>query len=285
MSRNRKRAGRDVERSLLLYLEEIGKIPLNTPEEEIELAKRAHSGDKKALEKLIKANLRFVVSIAKQYQNQGLSLADLINEGNLGLLKAVSKFDENRGFKFISYAVWWIRQSILYALAEQSRIIRLPVNRISTLHKIGKAHSNLEQEFGRTPTLGEIAEKLEMNNDALNDTLQLSSSHLSLDSPFSEDDSNSLQDIIGDEKAPAPDNELMRASLLHEIDKALTTLSEREAEIVSLYFGLNRTRALTLEEIGERFHLTRERVRQIKEKAIKKLRRNKRSNNLRAFAY
>ncbi len=283
MARTKKRRGREVDRSLDLYLKEIGRTPLITAEDEVRLAKRIHKGDEKALADLVKANLRFVVSVAKQYQNQGLSLADLINEGNIGLIKAAKRFDEKRGFKFISYAVWWIRQSILQALAEQSRIVRLPLNRVGTLHKIGKAHSNLEQEYGRTPSTSEIAEKLEIGTDEVNDTLQISNTHLSLDAPFTDGDSNSLKDILQDDFSPLPDTDLVKGSLTGEIEKVLSTLTEREAEVISLYFGLNRERALTLEEIGERFNLTRERVRQIKEKAIKRLRHATRSRNLRAY--
>lgn len=274
---------RDVDRSLDLYLKEIGETPLLTPEEEVELAKRIHKGDQEALEKLTKANLRFVVSVAKQYQNQGLSLADLINEGNIGLIKAAKRFDEKRGFKFISYAVWWIRQSILQALAEQSRIVRLPLNRVGTLHKIGKTASRLEQESGRAPSTSEIAQELDMDEEEISATLQISNTHLSLDRPFTEGESNSLKDVIEDEKSPAPDAEAMQESLKEEIERVLATLSEREAEVISLYFGINRERALTLEEIGEQFGLTRERVRQIKEKAIKRLQHVTRSRNLRAY--
>ena len=274
---------RDVDRSLDLYLKEIGETPLLTPEEEVELAKRIHKGDQEALEKLTKANLRFVVSVAKQYQNQGLSLADLINEGNIGLIKAAKRFDEKRGFKFISYAVWWIRQSILQALAEQSRIVRLPLNRVGTLHKIGKTASRLEQESGRAPSTSEIAQELDMDEEEISATLQISNTHLSLDRPFTEGESNSLKDVIEDEKSPAPDAEAMQESLKEEIERVLATLSEREAEVISLYFGINRERALTLEEIGEQFGLNRERVRQIKEKAIKRLQHVTRSRNLRAY--
>jgi len=283
MARPKKRNGRDVDRSLDLYLKEIGKTPLITAEQEIELAKKIHKGDHKALGDLVQANLRFVVSVAKQYQNQGLSLADLINEGNIGLIKAAKRFDEKRGFKFISYAVWWIRQSILQALAEQSRIVRLPLNRVGTLHKIGKAHSHLEQDLGRSPSTNEIAEKLDMDSHEVNDTLQISNTHLSLDAPFSDGDSNSLKDILQDDFSPLPDGDILRTSLSSEIEKVLSTLTEREAEVISLYFGLNRERALTLEEIGERFNLTRERVRQIKEKAIRRLRHATRSKNLRSY--
>jgi RNA polymerase primary sigma factor len=283
MIKKKKRASRDVDRSLDLYLKDIGKTPLISAEEEIFLAKKIHKGDQDSLTKLVKANLRFVVSVAKQYQNQGLSLADLINEGNIGLIKAAKRFDEKRGFKFISYAVWWIRQSILQALAEQSRIVRLPLNRVGTLHKIGKAHSNLEQEFGRAPSTNEIAKKLDMNSTEVTDTLQISNTHLSLDAPFSDGDSNSLKDILRDDLSPSPDTDLLKESLGSEIEKVLSTLTEREAEVISLYFGLNREHALTLEEIGERFNLTRERVRQIKEKAIKRLRHATRSKNLRSY--
>ncbi len=276
-------AKRDVDRSLDLYLKEIGETPLLEANQEIELAQRIHSGDQDALEQLTKANLRFVVSVAKQYQNQGLSLADLINEGNIGLIKAAKRFDEKRGFKFISYAVWWIRQSILQALAEQSRIVRLPLNRVGTLHKIGKTASELEQEFGRAPSTDEIAEELDMTVSEIHSTLQISNSHLSLDQPFTEGESNSLKDVLEDEKSPSPDEDVMRISLKREIERVLGTLSEREAEVITLYFGINRDKALTLEEIGERFGLTRERVRQIKEKAIKRLKHSTRSKNLRAY--
>ncbi|MCK5832775.1 RNA polymerase sigma factor RpoD/SigA [bacterium] len=283
MNKKRKISGRDVDRSLDIYLKEIGKTPLITAEDEFKLAVGIRNGDKEAMPKLIKANLRFVVSVAKQYQNQGLSLADLINEGNIGLIKAAKRFDEKRGFKFISYAVWWIRQSILQALAEQSRIVRLPLNRVGALHKIGKAHSKLEQKYGRSPSTKEIADKLNMAAEEVSDTLQISNSHLSLDAPFTEGDTNSLKDILKDNHSPSPDRELLKTALSSEIEKVLSTLTEREAEVISLYFGLNRERALTLEEIGNRFSLTRERVRQIKEKAIKRLRHATRSKNLRAF--
>ena len=274
---------RDRERSLDLYMKEIGETELLKPEEEVELAKRIKKGDKEALEELTKANLRFVVSIAKQYQNQGLLLQDLINEGNIGLIKAAKRFDEERGFKFISYAVWWIKQSILQALAEQSRIIRLPVNRIGTLHKIGKRQSELEQELGRKPSSEELAEELNMNKGDIDNTLRISTSHLSLDAPFSTNDSNSLKDVLQDDKLPSPENNLVKDSLREEIDRVLSTLSEREAEVISLYFGINRGRQLTLEEIGDRFNLTRERVRQIKEKAIRRLKHATRSKNLRLY--
>lgn len=269
--------------SLDKYLQEIGKVELLTPDEEIDLARRIKKGDQKALEKLTKANLRFVVSVAKQYQNQGLSLGDLINEGNLGLIKAAKRFDETRGFKFISYAVWWIRQSILQALAEQSRIVRLPLNRVGALNKIGKAFSTLEQEFEREPSASELAEELDMSLFEVADTLKISGRHLSMDAPFAQGEDNRLLDVIQDERTPLPDNELMRESLSKEVERALNTLTDREAEVIRLYFGLGREHSLTLEEIGEKFQLTRERVRQIKEKAIRRLRHTSRSKALRAY--
>ncbi|UCD93660.1 MAG: sigma-70 family RNA polymerase sigma factor [Candidatus Zixiibacteriota bacterium] len=274
---------RDEDRSLDLYLREIGETPLINAAEEVRLAKQIKQGSMKALENLTKANLRFVVSVAKQYQNQGLSLADLINEGNIGLIKAAKRFDETRGFKFISYAVWWIRQAILQALAEQSRIVRLPLNRVGTLHKIGKVSSSLEQGLGRVPSPDEIARELDLSAGEVSDTLKISNSHLSLDAPFSVSEDNSLIDILEDEFQPAPDEELLDLSLKAEIEKALDTLTPREAEVISLYFGLNHEKALTLEEIGARFSLTRERVRQIKEKAIRRLRHASRSRSLRAY--
>jgi RNA polymerase primary sigma factor len=266
-----------------LYLREIGETPLINAAEEVELAKRIRKGDHKALEKLTKANLRFVVSVAKQYQNQGLSLADLINEGNIGLIKAAKRFDETRGFKFISYAVWWIRQAILQALAEQSRIVRLPLNRVGTLHKIGKVSSALQQDLGREPSPNEIAKKLSLTEGEVSDTLKISNSHLSLDAPFSASEDNSLIDILEDEMQPSPDESLLSESLRVEIYKALDTLTPREAEVINLYFGLSHEKPLTLEEIGARFSLTRERVRQIKEKAIRRLRHASRSKALRAY--
>ena len=274
---------RDEDRSLDLYLREIGETPLINAEEEVRLAKKIKQGSQQALEALTKANLRFVVSVAKQYQNQGLSLADLINEGNIGLIKAAKRFDETRGFKFISYAVWWIRQAILQALAEQSRIVRLPLNRVGTLHKIGKISSSLEQDLGREPSPDEIAKELDLSEMEVSDTLKISNSHLSLDAPFSISEDNSLIDILEDEFQPAPDEELLDQSLRVEIEKALDTLTPREAEVISLYLGLNHEKALTLEEIGSRFGLTRERVRQIKEKAIRRLRHASRSRTLRAY--
>jgi RNA polymerase primary sigma factor len=274
---------RDEDRSLDLYLREIGETPLINAAEEVELAKRIKKGDQKALEKLTKANLRFVVSVAKQYQNQGLSLADLINEGNIGLIKAAKRFDETRGFKFISYAVWWIRQAILQALAEQSRIVRLPLNRVGTLHKIGKVASSLQQNLGREPSPNEIAVELSLTEGEVSDTLKISNSHLSLDAPFSASEDNSLIDILEDEMQPSPDESLLSESLRVEIEKALDSLTPREAEVINLYFGLNHEKPLTLEEIGARFSLTRERVRQIKEKAIRRLRHASRSKALRAY--
>ena len=274
---------RGEERSLDLYLKEIGTTPLINAEKEVELAKRIRLGDQGALDQLTKANLRFVVSVAKQYQNQGLSLADLINEGNIGLIKAAKRFDETRGFKFISYAVWWIRQAILQALAEQSRIVRLPLNRVGTLHKIGKVSSSLEQEFGREPSPDEIAKELALTTGEVSDTLKISNSHLSLDAPFSVSEDNSLIDVLEDDLQPSPDESLLSDSLKKEITSALDSLTAREAEVITLYFGLNHEKPLTLEEIGARFNLTRERVRQIKEKAIRRLRHASRSKALRAY--
>lgn len=269
--------------SLDRYLQEIGKVDLLTADEEIELAIKIKKGDQYALEKLVKANLRFVVSVAKQYQNQGLTLGDLINEGNLGLIKAAKRFDETRGFKFISYAVWWIRQSILQALAEQSRIVRLPLNRVGALNKIGKAYSNLEQEFEREPSANELARELEMDINEVSDTLKISGRHVSMDAPFTQGEENRLLDVLENEQQPSPDFILMSESLRNEIERALATLTERESEVIKLYFGLGTEHSLTLEEIGEKFNLTRERVRQIKEKAIRRLRHASRSKNLRAY--
>jgi RNA polymerase primary sigma factor len=269
--------------SLDKYLQEIGKVDLLTPDDEIELAIAIRKDDDKALEKLVKANLRFVVSVAKQYQNQGLSLGDLINEGNLGLIKAAKRFDETRGFKFISYAVWWIRQSILQALAEQSRIVRLPLNRVGALNKIGKAYSNLEQEFEREPNAHELAQELDMDISEVSDTLKISGRHVSMDAPFAQGEENRLLDVLENAEEPSPDYSLMSESLKNEIGRVLSTLTERESEVIKLYFGLNNEHSLTLEEIGERFNLTRERVRQIKEKAIRRLRHASRSKNLRAY--
>tara|TARA_R100001143_G_scaffold58746_1_gene56808 strand:+ start:13880 stop:14734 length:855 start_codon:yes stop_codon:yes gene_type:complete len=269
--------------SLDRYLHEIGKEKLITPDDEVRLAKEIQKGSQRALEELTKANLRFVVSVAKQYQNQGLSLGDLINEGNLGLIKAAKRFDETRGFKFISYAVWWIRQSILQALAEQSRIVRLPLNRVGALNKIGKELSKLEQEYERVPSAAELAESLEMTVGEVADTLKISGRHLSMDAPFAQGEDNRLLDVLENEEIPDPDNELMGESLKVEIERALSKLTKREAEVIRLYFGIGREHSLTLEEIGERFDLTRERVRQIKEKALRKLRHHNRSAALRAY--
>ena len=269
--------------SLEKYLQEIGEYDLLTTQQEIELARAIRKGSKDALETLTKANLRFVVSVAKQYQNQGLSLGDLINEGNLGLIKAAERFDETRGFKFISYAVWWIRQSILQALAEQSRVVRLPLNRVGALNKIGKAYSNLEQKFEREPSPEEIASELDMTAFEVTDTLKMSGRHLSMDAPFNQGEDNRLLDILHNDQEPPPDTDLMSGSLKKEIERALATLSPREAEVIRLYFGLNIEQPLTLEEIGEKFNLTRERVRQIKEKAIRRLRHTSRSKALRAY--
>ena len=269
--------------SLDKYFHEIGKVELLTAEQEIDLAIRIKQGDPAALEKLTKANLRFVVSVAKQYQNQGLSLGDLINEGNLGLIKAARRFDETRGFKFISYAVWWIRQSIMQALAEQSRIVRLPLNRVGALNKIGKAYSNLEQEYEREPSPEELAEELEMDVNDVSEAMTLASKHLSMDAPFASNEENRLLDVLENEELPAPDTTLMSESLREEVERALAKLSEREAEVIRLYFGLDNDEPLTLEEIGDKFNLTRERVRQIKEKAIRRLRNTTRSKELRKY--
>jgi RNA polymerase primary sigma factor len=269
--------------SLDKYLQEIGKVDLLTPDEEVELAKRIREGDQLALEKLTKANLRFVVSVAKQYQNQGLSLGDLINEGNLGLIKAAQRFDETRGFKFISYAVWWIRQSILQALAEQSRIVRLPLNRVGSLNKISKTFSELEQKFEREPSPEELAEVLEVSTSEVVDTMKISGRHVSVDAPFVQGEENSLLDVLENETEESPDQVLLFESLRKEVQRALSTLTQREADVVTYYFGLMGEQAMTLEEIGEKFNLTRERVRQIKEKAIRRLRHTSRSKALKPY--
>jgi RNA polymerase primary sigma factor len=269
--------------SLDKYLQEIGKVDLLTPDEEVDLAKRIREGDQLALEKLTKANLRFVVSVAKQYQNQGLSLGDLINEGNLGLIKAAQRFDETRGFKFISYAVWWIRQSILQALAEQSRIVRLPLNRVGSLNKISKTFSELEQKYEREPSPDELAEVLEVSTAEVVDTLKISGRHVSMDAPFVQGEENSLLDVLENSSEASPDSSLMNDSLRREVQRALSTLTQREADVISLYFGLNGEHSMTLEEIGEKFNLTRERVRQIKEKAIRRLRHTSRSKALKPY--
>ena len=267
--------------SLDKYLQEIGKEDLITVEEEVELAQRIRKGDQKALEKLTRANLRFVVSVAKQYQNQGLSLPDLINEGNLGLIKAAEKFDETRGFKFISYAVWWIRQSILQALAEQSRI-RLPLNQVGSLNKINKAFSRFEQENERRPSPEELADSLDLPAEKVADTLRVSGRHISVDAPFVEGEDNSLLDVLVNDDSPIADRTLINESLSTEVERALSTLTERERDIIKLFFGIN-TQEMTLEEIGEKFGLTRERVRQIKEKAIRRLRHSSRSKLLKTY--
>ena len=264
------------------YLQEIGKEDLITVEEEVELAQRIRKGDQRALEKLTRANLRFVVSVAKQYQNQGLSLPDLINEGNLGLIKAAEKFDETRGFKFISYAVWWIRQSILQALAEQSRIVRLPLNQVGSLNKINKAFSRFEQEHERRPSPEELAETLDLPAEKVADTLRVSGRHISVDAPFVEGEDNSLLDVLVNDDSPVADKTLINESLSTEVERALATLTERERDIIRLFFGIN-CQEMTLEEIGEKFGLTRERVRQIKEKAIRRLRHSSRSKLLKTY--
>ncbi|MDB4710889.1 RNA polymerase sigma factor RpoD/SigA [Flavobacteriales bacterium] len=269
--------------SLDKYLQEIGKEDLITAEQEVELAQRIKQGDQVALEKLTKANLRFVVSVAKQYQNQGLTLPDLINEGNLGLIKAAQRFDETRGFKFISYAVWWIRQSILQALAEQSRIVRLPLNQVGSINKINKAFSKLEQEFERPPSSDELAKALDLSEDKVNDSLKVSGRHISVDAPFVDGEDNSLLDVMVNNDSPKADRELMMESLQREIGRSLSTLTERERDVIQLFFGIGLQHGLTLEEIGAKFDLTRERVRQIKEKAIRRLRHTSRSKLLKAY--
>ena len=268
--------------SLDKYLQEIGREELVSVDEEVELAQRIKQGDQAALEKLTKANLRFVVSVAKQYQNQGLSLPDLINEGNLGLIKAAEKFDETRGFKFISYAVWWIRQSILQALAEQSRIVRLPLNQVGSLNKINKAYSKFAHEHERKPSAEELAERLDLPADKVQDTLRVSGRHVSVDAPFTDGEENSLLDVLVNQDSPNADRGLISESLSREIDRALSTLPERESDIVKSFFGIG-CQEMTLEEIGEKFGLTRERVRQIKEKAIRRLRQGTRCKLLKSY--
>ena len=268
--------------SLDKYLQEIGKEDLITVEEEVELAQRIRKGDQEALEKLTKANLRFVVSVAKQYQNQGLSLPDLINEGNLGLIKAAEKFDETRGFKFISYAVWWIRQSILQALAEQSRIVRLPLNQVGSLNKINKAFARFEQEHERVPSPEELAQELELPREKVTDTLRVAGRHISVDAPFADGEDNSLLDVLVNPDSPNADRGLINESLATEVDRALETLTERERDIIRYFFGIGCSE-MTLEEIGEKFDLTRECVRQIKEKAIRRLRHSSRSKLLKSY--
>ncbi|MFN4286693.1 MAG: RNA polymerase sigma factor RpoD/SigA [Lacibacter sp.] len=270
--------------SLEKYLQEIGKVELLTPEEEVRLAERIRQGDQRALERLTKANLRFVVSVAKQYQNQGLSLPDLINEGNLGLIKAAQRFDETRGFKFISYAVWWIRQSILQALAEQSRIVRLPLNKVGLTNRINKAFSQLEQEYEREPSAEELAEVLELETEEVTATLNMATRHVSMDTPLGDGEDNTLIDVMLNPNADATDEELdHKESLKTEIDRSLKTLTERQQEVIRYFFGIGVDHPLSLEDIGERFNLTRERVRQIKDKAINKLKTNTRSKLLKGY--
>ncbi len=265
------------------YFKEIGEVSLLKPEEEIELTKRIKKSDQKAMEKLVQANLRFVVSVAKEYQHQGLSLSDLISEGNIGLIKAAKRFDETRGFKFISYAVWWIRQSILQALAEHSRVVRLPLNKVGVLNKIGRVHEKLEKQLERRPNTQEVAESMEMNGRDVYETLKMSGRHLSLEAPLDEEDGNRLVDVLHNSDQPLPDDDLNNDSLKIEIEDVLKTLSEKEAKVIKLYYGLEGERPLTLEEIGEVFNLTRERVRQIKKKAIRRLRHTSRSQYLRKY--
>ena len=269
--------------SLDKYLQEIGKVELITADEEVELAQRIRQGDMAALEKLTKANLRFVVSVSKQYQNQGLSLPDLINEGNLGLIKAARRFDETRGFKFISYAVWWIRQSILQALAEQSHIVRLPLNKIGSINKINKTYAKLEQEFEREPNAEEIAEVLDLTEAEVKESMKNAGRHVSMDAPLVQDEDNNMYDVLKSDEVVTPETQLLYESLRKEIDRAISTLTQREADVVRLYFGLNGGHPMTLEEIGEKFDLTRERVRQIKEKAIRRLKHTSRSKILKSY--
>lgn len=269
--------------SLDKYLQEIGRVELLTAEEEVILAQKIKQGDQQALDKLTKANLRFVVSVAKQYQNQGLSLPDLINEGNLGLIKAAQRFDETRGFKFITYAVWWIRQSILQALAEQSRIVRLPLNKIGSLNRINKAYARLEQEYEREPNAEEVANLLEIQVSDVQDTMRNSGRHLSMDAPLLQDEDNNMYDIMRSDDSTTPETELIQESLRAEINRIVATLPQREAEVVRLFFGLNGTAPMTLDEIGEKFVLTRERVRQIKEKAIRRIKLNAKSKILKSY--
>lgn len=269
--------------SIEKYLEEIGGFSPLPPSEEIELTQRIRKGESTALDKLVKANLRFVISVAKEYQGQGLPLQDLISEGNLGLIKAAQRFDETRGFKFISYAVWWIRQSILQALAEQSRVVRLPLNRVGAINKVGRVLEKLEKRYGREPSMQEVADTMEMTDYEVADVMKTSARHLSLDEPFKEEEGNNLLDVLASDRYAPPDDSLMQESLKEEIDKVLVTLKPREAEIIRLYFGLEGDRPLTLEEIGEHFKLTRERVRQIKEKALRRMRHRSRLEPLRKY--
>jgi RNA polymerase primary sigma factor len=269
--------------SLDKYLQEIGREELITAEEEVQLARKIREGDQRALERLTRANLRFVVSVAKQYQNQGLSLPDLINEGNLGLIKAARRFDETRGFKFISYAVWWIRQSILQALAEQARIVRLPLNQVGSLNKINKAFSKLEQEYERTPSAEELSEVLDLPEDKIADTLRVSGRHVSVDAPLLAGEENTLLDVLVNSDSPRADSDLIKESLQKEIERSLSTLTERERDVIKLFYGIGMSHEYTLEEIGDKFDLTRERVRQIKEKAIKRLKHSSRSKLLKTY--
>ena len=270
-------------KSLDKYLQDISKIDLITAEEEVELAQKIKRGDQRALEKLVNANLRFVVSVAKQYQNQGLTLPDLINEGNFGLVKAAQRFDETRGFKFISYAVWWIRQSILQALAEQSRVVRLPLNKIGSINKINKTFSYLEQAHERPPSAEEIAEELGLSVSEVKQSLKNAGKHISMDAPFAEGEDSNLYDVISASETPMPDTELVKESIREEIGRVSDTLSEREADVVKLYYGIGQSSTMTLDEIGNTFDLTRERVRQIREKAIRKLRKSAKSDLIQSF--
>ncbi|HDZ41038.1 MAG TPA: sigma-70 family RNA polymerase sigma factor [Bacteroidetes bacterium] len=269
--------------SLDKYLQEIGKVDLITPEDEVLLARKIKTGDKEALANLVKSNLRFVVSVAKQYQNQGMSLPDLINEGNLGLIKAAQRFDETRGFKFISYAVWWIRQAILQALAEQARIVRLPVNKIGSINKINRVFARLEQEFEREPSSQEIADVLQVAPEEVKEVLKSNGRTVSMDAPISSEEDNNMYDVLQNDDNPSPDKHLINESLTYEIERALSTLSPREAKVIKLYFGINMKHPLTLEEIGEELGLTRERVRQIKEKALKRIQYTTRSKILKTY--
>lgn len=269
--------------SLDKYLSEIGREELITADDEVQLAKKIRAGDQEALDKLVRANLRFVVSVSKQYQNQGLSLPDLINEGNLGLIKAAQRFDETRGFKFISYAVWWIRQSILQAIAEQSRIVRLPLNQVGALNKLNKTFARLEQEFERTPSADELAKSLDLPTDKVADTISVSGRHISMDAPLLGSEDHSLADVLENSDTPRTDKKLMQESLQKEIERSLSTLTEREREIVKMFYGIGFKDGLTLDEIGHKFDLTRERVRQIKEKAIRRLRQSSRSKLLKGY--
>ncbi|MDO9548123.1 MAG: sigma-70 family RNA polymerase sigma factor [Candidatus Marinimicrobia bacterium] len=283
MSAKTSKSASDSNRALSKYLEEIGHFEPLTPEKEIEYAQRLKQGDREALKKLTEANLRFVVSVAKDYQGQGLPLTDLINEGNLGLMKAAERFDETRGFKFISYAVWWIRQSILQALAEHSRIVRLPLNRVGTITKITREAETLEQQYERAPSQDEIAQGLDLKTDEVSDAIRISRKHQSLNAPFRDGEKNSLIDVIEDDAQPTPYSNLMHESLRQEIRDALNTLKERERDVIKMYFGIDREYALTLNEIGEEFDLTRERIRQIKENAIRRLSHKSRSKKLRSY--